>query len=277
MGNKRTLRTCEIYFIGNAGVLISADDTSVLIDGLYSSRGGEFPVSPIPGDVLNELYSRRGPLPEPDYLVFSHPHYDHLSEKLLDSYLDTHPSGSVYLPEGTSSAYVRSLYNMKQRGNTYEIITGKERQYRPGKDLEISFYKTRHLGKNFKQTLHYCILITISSCRLLFTADVDFFSESLSQFSQVPLNAAFVNPFLYHNEEGQKILRNTLQAEHTYIYHVPFEDNDNYHIRHMINKDLYRYRKTTPAVLLCTPRQNEKLTLKEGEQTYDVLYRKSQQ
>lgn len=266
------MKTCEIHFIGNAGVLICSDETSVLVDGLYSSVGDGFHTSPIPSEVLAELYHPKGRLPNPDYVIFSHHHFDHFSKELLGSYLDARQSGCIFLPEENSAGHRHLVHCMAQRGILHEIVTGDVRSYQPQKDLRISFYKTRHLGCCFGGILHYCILVTLSSCSFLFTADVDFFSESLDEFYRMPLQAVFVNPLFYHNETGQKILQETLNAENTFIYHVPFEEDDKYHMQNMVKKDIRRYQNTSPAILLGRPKQKHRLIIREGEPDYDVLY-----
>lgn len=265
MGNRRALKNCKIYFIGNAGVLISADGTSVMIDGLYASGGDGFHASPIPKDILYDLYCRKGRLPGPDFLIFSHQHDDHLSVKLLDSYLDTHRPGCVFLPEKSFGVPSRFIHNMKRLGTVHEIVAGEQEQYRPAKNFEVVFYKTRHLGKQFTQVLHYCILITLSGYRLLFTADVDFFSESLNQFRNIPLHAVFVNPFFYHNETGQHILGSTVKANRIFIYHLPFEEDDKYYMQHMVRTDIHKYQRSSPVVMLCTPKQEYTLNMQKGE------------
>ena len=218
--------------IGNAGVLVCVGKTSVLIDGLYSPRGEGFHTSPIPKGVFADLCRPEGRLPSPDYLIFSHHHFDHLSENLLGSYLDARQPGCVFLPGGEDSGDGHLVRSLGQRGISHEVVTGERRTYQPEKDLEVSFYRTRHLGRQFGRVLHYCILITLCSCRLLFTADVDFFTESL----------------------------------------VPFQEDDIYHMQHMVKTDIRRYQNTSPAILLGRPKQNHGLAIQEGEQNYDVLY-----
>lgn len=266
------MKICQIHFIGNAGVLVCVGKTSVLIDGLYSSEGEGFQISPIPREVFADLCHPEGRLPSPDYLIFSHRHFDHFSEELLDSYLNAKRPKCVFLPGGKISGPEQTVLSFKKRSIDYELVTGEERFYQPEKDLEISFYKTRHLGRQFGRVLHYCILITLSSCRLLFTADVDFFSEPLYQFCGLPLHAVFINPLFYHNKTGQKILQDTLQAENAFIYHVPFEEDDICHIQHMAKTDIRRYQNTSPAILLGRPNQNHRLAIREGGKNYDVLY-----
>lgn len=266
------MKTCQIHLIGNAGVLVCVGKTSVLIDGLYSPRGEGFHTSPIPKDVFADLCRPEGRLPSPDYLIFSHHHFDHLSENLLGSYLDARQPGCVFLPGGEASGEGHLVRSLGQRGISHEVVTGERRTYQPEKDLEVSFYRTRHLGRQFGRVLHYCILITLCSCRLLFTADVDFFTESLHQFQGLPLHAVFVNPLFYHNKTGQQILHDTLKARNTFIYHVPFQEDDIYHMQHMVKTDIRRYQNTSPAILLGRPKQNHGLAIQEGEQNYDVLY-----
>lgn len=230
----------QIYFIGNAGVIVEIGKITVMIDGLYRAEKKEYPVSQIPPDVYRDLMDvRKKNLPKPDYIVFSHAHEDHFCAAMLKKYLENHMPGRVFLPNASSGA--------------------KQCICQPEKNVEIQFLRTGHLGKNFQDVIHDCILVKIHNFSLLFTSDVDFFTESLEELKNERLDGIFVNPLFFHNEAGQKILKQWRHPFLIFVYHVPFWEDDTYHIQAMVRKDIEKYHLHDRAVLLCRPNQIEKL------------------
>lgn len=254
---------CQIYLIGNAGILLVVEREVFLIDGLYSARGTGFHTSPIPEKIYQNLFGKKGKLPRPDYLMFSHSHFDHLSEKLLCSYLSSHWPKAVFLPFEGDSGYETCRRIMRKKQICCNIVS-QSADYKIGKDTEIRFIKTRHLGKQFHGILHFCIVVNVRSVSFLFTADTDFFSEKFQKFPQKHFDGIFVNPLFYHNPEGQGILKNTISAEQIFIYHLPFPEDDRYHLQHMTEKDIRRYGQDRKVMMFANPGQVMKYERQKG-------------
>lgn len=230
----------QIYFIGNAGVIVQIRGITVMIDGLYRGSKKEYPVSQIPPHLYKDLIDvRRNSLPKPDYILFSHNHKDHFSETMLEQYLESHTPRKVFLPNAS-------------RGTKRHIC-------HPAKNVEIQFLRTRHLGKIFQDVIHNCILLKIHGISLLFTSDVDFFSESLEELKYEEISGIFVNPLFFHSEKGQKILKQWEHPFQIFVYHVPFLKDDRYYMQSMVRKDMEQYQLQERTVLLCESNQIEEL------------------
>lgn len=242
----------RIYLIGNAGILIESQGKACLIDGLYDCSGTGFHASPIPESIYQDLFEKEGKLPKPDYLIFSHCHFDHYSKKLLCTYLAEHRPRAVFLPDQKESLSI-----LEDTGNPESIryISGNYEAYQVEKEIEISFIKTRHLGKNFGDTLHFCVILEIFRERFLLTADVDFFSEDFQRFPHKHFQGIFVNPLFYHHPVGQDILLDIFSTEYIFVYHLPFTEDDQWHLQHMVTKDIERYNSKIPVIPFQKPGQ----------------------
>ena len=256
---------CQIYLIGNAGILLEINKKTFLIYGLYSADGKGFQTSPIPEKICQNLLENTGELPSPDYLLFSHPHFDHLSEKLLCSYLTGHRPKAVFLPRQGNSHYEACRRIMKEKQICCKLVS-EDTNYKVGKYTEIRYIKTRHLGKTFGEMMHFCIIVNVCQASFLFTADTDFFSEKFKEFPQKHFDGIFVNPLFYHNSEGQEILKNTLSAERFFVYHLPFLEDDRYHLQNMVKKDIRAYGQDKKVTVFASPGQVIEYEIQKGEE-----------
>ncbi|MDD3746000.1 MAG: MBL fold metallo-hydrolase [Anaerostipes sp.] len=254
----------QVYFVGNAGVLIKINNVTFLIDGFYSDEGTGFHVSPIPHCVKKDIFEEKGKLPNPDYIIFTHLHYDHFSGDILKEYLKIHHPKKVVLPEGNTIGYRECIALMKKRKISYEILPQLHGQYELENNVEITCFYTRHLGKQFLRTPHYCVYLNVFSTRLLVTSDMDFFTQELKSFWGKKLHGIFVNPLFYHNESGQNILKKIKYLDRIFVYHLPEEKEDKYHLQKMVKRDIKKYDNENKALFLTKPGKKYQIIVSSG-------------
>ena len=82
--------------IANAGILLEIDGIRFLIDGLHHSS--QYPFSPVPQAMLDQMLRGEGPFRDADFLLFTHDHPDHWSPALTQVYLQANRVRRVLLP-----------------------------------------------------------------------------------------------------------------------------------------------------------------------------------
>ena len=82
--------------IANAGILLEIDGIRFLIDGLHHSS--QYPFSPVPQAMLDQMLRGEGPFRDADFLLFTHDHPDHWSPALTQAYLQANRVRRVLLP-----------------------------------------------------------------------------------------------------------------------------------------------------------------------------------
>ena len=82
--------------IANAGILLEINGIRFLIDGLHHSS--QYPFSPVPQAMLDQMLRGEGPFRDADFLLFTHDHPDHWSPALTQAYLQANRVRRVLLP-----------------------------------------------------------------------------------------------------------------------------------------------------------------------------------
>ncbi len=89
------------------------------------------------------------------------------------------------------------------------------------------------------------------------TADVDYTTETFEKLSPFSLRAAFVNPLFFNALQAERFFAGTLNASTICIYHIPFPQDDGWHLRRTLEKNLCRWdSKRGEVIILCNPNQH---------------------
>lgn len=227
--------TLRITLIANAGVLLRYRGSTLLIDGIQNSEN--LPFSALPDRLWQELLCGSHRFPKIGGLLFSHLHPDHFSCPMTAQYLKRNPDLQLFMPAEPLSrkCLADSGFRLER---TVLLFSGTEgRVFRLSPDITVQAFRTRHLDRRFYGVPHYCYLISFGSKHVLFTADIDYTSESLSQTAGICLHAAFVNPLFFHTLSSGTRFPGKLCASHICVYHVPFAQDDQWGTRDCLEKD----------------------------------------
>ena len=228
----------RIVFIANAGVLIEFQETKLLIDGIYADEGHSF--SCIPSVYWDEMKRGKGLLADVDYLLFTHEHADHFSPERVMEYLEYQNPKAIFMPGEGSFALEKLQLQADHRKIPCALLDRsfcKRALFMPEKGIRVKVFATKHLDKRYESVPHFCYLLQLGDKSVLFTGDMDFKSEQITENGF--LDAVFVNPLMNHSREGKAFLQKYVKTKNKIIYHVPFEGEDSTQIRMMAQKDSY--------------------------------------
>ena len=229
--------TIQVTLAANAGVLLAYRGRKLLVDGLFHAEN--IPFSNLPPETLRALYGGRPPYDGIDYLLFTHGHPDHFSREMLEEYLAETPVKGVLLPPSRKPAHVQFEQELRARGvpcGAAPLSGPTEITLEP--DLRVRSIPTRHLDRKFWDVPHAALLLTLGTKRLLFTGDTDYTAETCPTLP--PLRAVFLNPLFFHAYCSGKFFHGRFPTETICVYHVPFPEDDAYHVQELLARDLTR-------------------------------------
>lgn len=174
----------------NAGVLLTLDGVSILLDGVCGQVGGYYATpEPERQRLLADL---------PDVLAFTHGHLDHFDRQYARQYAEK-TLRSVLGPEGL----------LKHGLCTSPVMVD---------GVRVTPVPTRHIGKAGQTMPHVSYLIE-GSKRILFTGDA-----APGQFADMQVDI-LIAPYAYANTTAGWKSANSL-AKQMVLLHLPKQDQD---------------------------------------------------
>ncbi len=244
----------RVTLVANAGLLLEYGGVTLLLDGIYGREG--HPFSNLSDETWRKLLDAERPFERIDYLLFTHAHPDHFSPAMTLEYLERRSVKGVFLPDtrGMRVSGLPELLEKKEIPAVFLSEATDHAAYRIEPEICVRAFRTLHLEREFERVKHFCYLLDFGGKRVLFTADVDYVHEELSQAGREPLRAAFVNPLFFNVLRTGKFFRGTLDTETVCVYHVPFRQDDSMGMRGRLERDLALWDEDRPpAVTLTEP------------------------
>ena len=176
----------------NAGVLLTIDGVSILLDGVCRQSGGYYGTDPQERDQLLACM--------PDVVGFTHGHFDHFDRSFAQQYYEM-TLRSILGPEGL----------LKEGLCTQPVQVGS---------VQITPIISRHIGKAGQGVNHVSFLIQ-GSQRILFTGDA-----APSQWKDLCVDV-LIAPYAYATTPGSW-KQSAAMAQHMILLHLPQREKDIY-------------------------------------------------
>lgn len=233
----------SVTLIANAGLLIQGKNHGFLIDGIHHDKNQPFSV--VQKEKLNQMINGSGQYKDVEYILYTHCHSDHFSEKYTKAYLGNNHVKALFIPKTyldghgdfkeDSSNQNTQLVNLQ--GGLGELIT-----YESQDEINIMAFKSFHLGEEYKEEDHYCFLLNIGHKNILITSDADYDALTfMSALEDIKIHVMVVNPLFYNHKAGREIIYNLIRPKEIIIYHIPFEEDDRYKLRRLTKRDMDKH------------------------------------
>lgn len=258
----------SVTLIANAGLLIQGKSRRFLIDGLHHDENQPFSIAS--KKKLNEVIDGSEEYKDVEYIMYTHCHSDHFSGKHTKAYLERNRIETLFLPhmgkdkerdtELESYLLGEDIHQMKLHGDVGELRT-----YKISGEVRIHAFKAIHMGEEYKEEPHYCIVLGIGSHNILILGDADYdintFKKALSGLS---IHVMIINPLFFNHKSGRQIMTDLIRPEEIIIYHIPFEEDDVYGICRLTKRDMEKYQGVFPKVHALTE-ENQMIHLYSDE------------
>lgn len=186
----------EILRTANAGVLITLDEVTVLLDGVCKELPPYFGTPKEMREMLTLNF--------PDILAFTHYHSDHYDEEYRNLY---------------KSSTLRPVYGPEC------VCFGKY------KGIEIQGISSRHIGKT--DIPHMSFIINGSKC-IYFMGDAS--PLTWKSVPDLPKPDVIIVPYAYASTESAWKITKSFGAKDIILVHMPDRENDEYKLWDMVQK-----------------------------------------
>ncbi|MCP5112912.1 MAG: MBL fold metallo-hydrolase [bacterium] len=227
----------QVTYIANAGFLIEAGESKVLVDALFNDQSIQY--AHVPSDeTLEKMAAAEPPFDNVDLILVTHRHRDHFEAGLVADFLASSPETILVAPPQA----VESLEDVEGLGarvrsihpdlHGFETVTEAGIQVKAYRLNHSAYMETdpvtgeerdRHEGV---QNLVY--VVELAGRRILHTGDA-VFSQSLEMFEndlfhKVDLDLVFVE-FFDWSEETARVFKDWMTPDHIVFMHLPREQN----------------------------------------------------
>jgi L-ascorbate metabolism protein UlaG (beta-lactamase superfamily) len=213
----------EVRWIANAGFLITAGETKVLIDAFLGESAYGYGAL-APGD-LEDLVHARGVFAGIDVALASHHHRDHFQAKVARRFLAA-ASGCVL---ASSPMVITALLADGDAGGMPE---GRTRQVYPlrGEEqalevegLRIEFLNLPHGTQQDDHEQNMGHLITLAGFRVLHLGDAAMSADSFAAYglAQRGIDVVLVPYWFFDHEEGRQVVAAHLRPARLVACHIP--------------------------------------------------------
>lgn len=218
----------------NAGVSICFGGAKIWVDALHCDTVPGF--STIDKRLLGKMLQSEAFM-APDVICCTHCHGDHFSREMIDGAARMWQDAKVLLPE--------------------EQIIGDRFTYRV-KGVEMEFLRLPHEGEQYRDVVHYGLLLTGEGKRVLLSGDCRRCAPELAEaVCGKQIDAAVLDFPWLTLKNGREFLRERLPARHYIGYHLPFAADDTNGFRRSAEKAAAELN----AILLMDPLQSVELEL----------------
>ena len=232
----------RISQVVNAGVLISADNKKILIDGIHSTNSYEW--SSIDEKLMNQIIHTNKDFHNINLLLFSHQHCDHFNREKTFEYIKYNHIEKLAICD----LYNEELNNcgileeLKTDFNEVGIIDDNE--------IKITYFKTKHLKSEQFGINHYSFIINIRNISILYMGDADFNNEEIF----APLNDCKIDiiiaPFIIATHKTGKTFINKVNPNLLILNHLPGKEDDKYNYRILTEKSIVRNLPSMPEAII---------------------------
>ncbi len=216
--------TLSVRYVGNMGVLLTVDTSSVIIDGLHKPYLAEY--LPPPEELVDEIL-------ESDELrltalLVTHMHGDHFDADYTLRYLEVNPTGIVVGPEQIKEtvAAIESRDAMLDRIMVAPTEDGNNQAAFENAGVGFTTHNCRHeSAARHSATQNVCHIVRLGDFRVLHAGDSSWetIREALEGEASAQEIDVAVLPYWILRDSAQEIWQ-VLAPRHIIATHVPVDD-----------------------------------------------------
>ncbi len=219
----------EVRYIGNMGVLISGEESSVLIDGLHTEYNKEYYLFP-PQSLVDSLTNGLGDFPPIKAVAATHYHGDHLDAEQISKFLDKN-SKTLFFGSRQSTELVKEAgSNNDERIITIETKDYQKQTVKVGEVSVTGFYMNHVSPARHGSVQNVGYIIEIEGKKILHTGDSNWFEEAFTELNLQEENAdVAIFPFwMLLDEKDASKLKEWINPKNIVATHLPPSGYEDY-------------------------------------------------
>ncbi|MGH7570662.1 MAG: MBL fold metallo-hydrolase [Gemmatimonadota bacterium] len=209
-----------VEYLANEGVLVSAGDVSVLIDGLFGDGLPEYPV--VPSATRDSLESALGRFGYIDLVLVTHRHDDHFDSAAVTRHLEANPEAVLIAPGDAIAAFPPDrLERYGERLQPLDLPPGSYVR------LDMGGFAVEALGLAHAETRHVGYRIELLGLTVLHLGDAQPAPADLAKFLEGrPGPEVALVPYWVLSGSGGAALIEAIGADCTAAFHLERESWD---------------------------------------------------
>jgi L-ascorbate metabolism protein UlaG (beta-lactamase superfamily) len=208
-------------FVANAGVMLSAGNSKVLIDALFREYDGY----PIAADSTRDaIEAARAPFDGVDLVLVTHRHGDHFHPASVARHLESNPGAVLFtsrqvvdsMRKGASSHTVNSQRVLPRTTppptRSVQIVNG----------VVVELLGLPHGGRRHRAVEHLAYIVNIGGRRVLHTGDAELSEETLRPFrlDTARIDVAILPSWIVAEEEGRAVVQRWIRPKQVVAVHL---------------------------------------------------------
>lgn len=227
----------------NAGVLIEASNTKILIDGIHYTKSFEW--SSIDENLMHQIIYTNKDFQNINFLLFSHQHCDHFDRDKTLEYTKYNDVEKLAICDFRNEELEKNGILEELKTNFFEVGTFDTA------DIRINYFKTKHLKDEQYGINHYSFIINTNNKNILYLGDADFGKkETLEPLMNYKIDV-IIAPFIIATSVIGINFINETNPDFLILNHLPNKEDDKYNYRSITEKSVKKYltNKTITIIL----------------------------
>lgn len=211
----------EIRYIGNMGVLISGEESSVLIDGLHTEYNKEYYLFP-PQSLVDSLTNSEGDFPPIKAVAATHYHRDHLDGEQVSKFLDINTKVLFFGSEQSTDLVKEAGSNNDERIITIETKDYQKQTVKVGDVSVTGFYMNHVSPARHGSVQNVGYIIEIEGKKILHTGDSNWFEEAFTELNlqKENIDVAIFPYWMLLDEKDSSKLKEWINSKHIVATHL---------------------------------------------------------
>jgi L-ascorbate metabolism protein UlaG (beta-lactamase superfamily) len=214
--------TVEVTYVANEGVLLSAGDRKVLIDGLHREYRS-YPHLPEPH--RGKLETAQPPFDGIDLILVSHVHLDHFHAEAIGRYLTHNPKAMLVSSEQVVGELEKGFADYASIGSRVTAVTPPltHKVTMTAGGIEIEVLGVGHGSGRHRTIQNLGHLVRLGGKTLLHLGDAEADPGIFAKLNldAAPIDVAFLPMWLLTGTDGPAIVKEHIKPRHIVAVHMP--------------------------------------------------------
>lgn len=212
----------EVTYIANEGVLISAGDRQVLIDGLHRKYQPDY-LFPSP-ELLKQMETAQAPFDQIDLVLVSHIHLDHFHGESVGLHLKNNRGATLVSSQQVAEGVEKEFADYSLIKSRVKAMTPawKEKREVNINGIDLTILGLRHGTERFYGLQNLGHIVRLGGKKFLHIGDAEQSVENFEGFHlpQEQIDIAFIPYWFLLFPPGQTIVRDYIKPRHIIAVHI---------------------------------------------------------
>ena len=244
--NGEIMDKVKIVYTSNAGVLVNHMGVKVMTDGIHAE--GIKGYDNVSGVSIEKIIAGENGFADINFILVTHHHLDHISEKEMIMYLQNNTTDMVILPHSERKQIKETADFLRENNRQFQLLNmdyGDTKKIVTEKAV-ISALRTQHGGR-FRDIQNYSYHINIGDKSFLHLGDAGYNDPNLSKFlMSKKTDIAFLNYDFLINKKGINLICDIIRPEIVFPVHIPLKDE---RIKKLIIKKTHHEKSNFPEIV----------------------------